>query len=195
MANEIISRLQMQFVPSGLTPNLAVDFKKYTKKIDMAGSERSRFRQIAPISTAILLDIGADIGTEGIILIQNLGPNFVAIGTDNMRVACTAVANNGSGKARYSVLAHGLITTGLVEHSTFADSNYNGSKAVTRIDDDTYDTTDTYTATGTGQTDSVWRGVAWTILNSNILVRNNGSTFYILASVNPTEIEVICLED
>lgn len=198
MANEIRSRLHMQFVLSGLTPNLSIDFKRYTKQIDMSGSESSRLYQVAPTSIAILLDIGPDITTQGIILVQNMSAYYVALGSDNMRVACSAVANNGSGKARYAVTAHGMPggSVGLAEHTTFADSNYNGSKITTYVDADHYDVAgDTFTADDSGETDSIHRGVSHIAPGSFTLVRNNGTTFYILASLGEANIEAICLED
>lgn len=62
-----------------------------------------------------------------------------------------SVADNGGMCTRYTTSAsHGLSTNDIVFHWDFANSVYNGYKVITVIGAATYDTTDTYTATGTG---------------------------------------------
>lgn len=66
--------------------------------------------------------------------------------------SCTAVADDGSGNARFTISGHGFTDGQIVTHSGFSDGNYNGIFTVTGATTNTYDVeeTATYTATGTG---------------------------------------------
>ena len=198
MANEIKSQMHLEFVPSGLSENLPVDFKKYSKLIDMAGNESSRIRQLVGVGGSELLNIGDDISTEGIILVHNLSSFSVAIGTDTMTKSVTAVETNG-GKARYTIVGHGIPSGAgaFIYHSGFADPNYNGAKLAVYATADKYDVVaDTYTADGTGDAFSTLWGDIFCYGDSFIVVRNNAATLRVLANAfGEAEIEVICLED
>lgn len=68
-------------------------------------------------------------------------------------VSVTAVADNGSGKARFTSVGHNLAVGEVISHTTFTEGTYNGTGLiVTAIPTaDTYDiATISYTATDTG---------------------------------------------
>ena len=94
--------------------------------------------------------------------------------------AIASVADNGSGKARFTDVAHGLVTGKYITIAGCSDSAYNGQFEITRIDDDNFDTSAVYTATDTG----TWSGTdAYVIaLAVPITAYSVGQTFAFMAA-------------
>ena len=123
------------------------------------GASEAAFYIDPTVSVEIQLSLIADLGVNGFYKAATTSGVVASIADQSVVAnAITAVADNGSGKARFASTTHGLSVGERVDHTTFAvETSYNGTGLlVTAVSDaDHYDIEAiTFTDTDTGQVDA-----------------------------------------
>lgn len=114
--------------------------------------------------TDILTAGGADIVNKiPAKLLEFMATETAITGT---KKAVASIADNGSGQARLTSVAHGFGNGDIITNDSFTNTAYNGTFIVYGVTTDTYDIYATYTATGTGDS---YKSIGVTNITAKIL--------------------------